>query len=841
MLSVSRVSRRQQRGRLILLKRPERTYFHRKSKEAGPVHAFNPQGSDYLVVGLNSKEIEERKQLGLMNEPFKPPTRTEKEIILGNLLTLFNFLNFGLAFLIIFAGLMKPMHFRNLAFMGVVLSNLFIGIVQGIRAKRTIDRLSILTEPRTFVLRSGEKVEIHVADIVLDDLLLMESGHQMSVDGVVHDCEGFEVDESLLTGESEPVRKKPGERVYAGSLIVAGSARVQVTGVGKNTYAAGITIAAKTEKKQQSELRATLQKILKSLTFVILPIGLLLFISKFSMAHGSLPDVIVSSVAALIGMIPEGLILLTEIAFAVAIINLGKYRVLVQIMPAVEMLARIDTLCLDKTGTLTTGKMLVKSFVPLTDEYDEEALKAVISTCVWQQQTQNATQKALEAYFDKPYAWKVSQRVSFSSKRKWSGVRFEEKGTFLVGASEFILRSQGTGVVDDILVGMASRGQRVILVARAEEPFNEEQDLPGNIEPLCLIGIEDELREDAKKTLDYFKQQQVELKIISGDYPETVSALARRAGFESWDQWIDMSSLEEGSDLSEIVSKYHIFGRVDPYQKKDILEALQLCGHTVAMTGDGVNDVPALRRADCSIAMVSGSSAARASADIVLLENSMSSLIPAVYEGRRVINNIERVASLFLVKTTYSTLLSLLYIFIPETYPVFPIQMTLIGVFTIGVPSFFLALKPDKSRVQGGFFEKILLRAIPAGLSAVGVVMLLEILGPLSYFSDEEKSTMVLLLLGFIGFYVLFRAMLPLNLFKVLLWGTLVSIFSICVFFFPEIFFLEPIISRIAWIYLPLMGVSVLLIYAFEKIGQVGFLQKIRRRLFLRKGKRKNQ
>ena len=814
------------------MKHPARTYLKRNKNGESSNHGYELKRENYVEVGLSEEEVLLRRQRNLINEPFHAPTRSEKEIILANLLTLFNFLNFALAALVIIATMMKPVHFRNLAFMGVVLSNLFIGIVQEIRAKRTIDKLSILTEPKTLVIRNGEKHEIPVDEIVLDDLLFLVSGQQMSVDGTIEECDGFEVDESLLTGESEPVLKNPRDKMFSGSFIVAGNAKVQVTDVGKNTYAAGITLLAKTEKKQRSVLRTTLQKILKVLTIIIIPVGILLFISKFTMEHESFPDVIVSSVAALIGMIPEGLMLLTEIAFAVSIINLGKYKVLVQIMPAVESLARIDTLCLDKTGTLTSGKMLVKAFFPVSGKYAEDELKRITSTCIKEQQTQNATQKALMAYFNEPLAWKVTEKVSFSSKRKWSGVSFEEYGSFLVGAAEFILTGEELNLLEAKISEMASLGQRVLLVAHSDNSFESDLGLPIDLEALCLIGIEDELREDAKRTLDYFKEQQVELKLISGDHPETVSSLAKRAGFENYDQWIDMSRLPEGANLSEIVTKYHIFGRVNPYQKKDILMALQENGHVVAMTGDGVNDVPALRKADCSIAMVSGSDAARASSDIVLLEDNISSLIPSVYEGRRIINNILRVASLFLVKTTYSTMLSVFYIFIPQTYPVFPIQMTLIGVLAIGVPSFFLAIRPNKQRISGNFLERVLLRAMPAGLSAGTSILILELFRTTLQLSDSETSTIALLLLGFVGFFVLFKVMIPLNLTKVLLWVLMVSIFLFIVIFFHELYFIEPVISELAFIYLPLMGLSVLLILIFEKLGKSKGFQNLRKKIF---------
>jgi len=814
------------------VKHPARTGLKRNKNGELSNHGYELKRDNYVDVGLSNEEVMLRKQRKLVNEPFHAPTRSEKEIILSNLLTLFNFLNFALAALVIIATMMQPVHFRNLAFMGVVVSNLLIGIVQEIRAKRTIDKLSILTEPKTLVIRGGEKLEIPVDEIVLDDLLFLVSGQQMSVDGIVEECDGFEVDESLLTGESEAVLKASGEKVFAGSFIVAGNAKVEVTEVGKNTYAAGITLVAKAEKKQRSLLRTTLQQIIKVLTIIIIPIGVLLFISKIRMENEFLPDVIVSSVAALIGMIPEGLMLLTEIAFAVSIINLGKYKVLVQMMPAVESLARIDTLCLDKTGTLTSGKMLVRSFLPVNENDDEDELKRVVSTCIKEQQTQNATQKAMMAYFKESLDWKVAQKVSFSSKRKWSGVSFEKQGSFLIGAAEFILSGEELVRLESKISAMASLGQRVILVAHSNNPFESEQGLPVNLEALCLIGIEDELREDAKKTLEYFREQHVELKIISGDHPETVSSLAKRAGFENYEEWIDMSSLPEGANLVEIVTKYHIFGRVNPYQKKDILIALQKNGHVVAMTGDGVNDVPALKRADCSIAMVSGSDAARACSDIVLLEDNISSLIPSVYEGRRIINNILRVASLFLVKTTYSSLLAVLYIFIPQTYPVFPIQMTLVGALTIGIPSFFLAIRPNKDRISGNFLERVLLRAIPAGLSAGICILVIELLRPSLYLSDTEISTIALLLLGFVGFFVLFKVMIPFNFFKMFLWGILVSIFTFVVVYFHELYFIEPVVSKLAYVYLPLMGLSVVLILIFEKLGKSMGFQKLRKWIF---------
>lgn len=760
----------------------------------------------YLNNGLVEEEVDARIAAGAYNAPQEPLTRTVKEIVRDNLFTLFNFLNFGLAAIILFAATMDASHLKNLGFLGVVFTNLLVGIVQEVKAKETVDKLSLLVEPTSLVLREGQVWRISVHDLVVDDIILLENGQQVSVDAVFIEGKGFELDESQLTGESNSVVKKPGDSVYSGSLVVAGKAKLRVTQVGADTYAAKLAAEAKQEKVQRSELRHSLRKIIRLVSVIIIPIGVALAYSKYHQATDALLDeVLVSSVAALIGMIPEGLILLTEVAFASGTVNLARHKILTQTMSAIEMLARLDVLCLDKTGTITSGQMSVNGIKTISEEYSETDLQQIMGSIAGATEASGGTQEALEAAFRQANGWAVQDVINFSSARKWSAVTFSDHGSWFLGASEFILTEEQREPYLELIHEESAKGHRVLLLAQSKSGIKSPDDptVPDDIEAVGFVILIDEIRKDAPRTLDYFREQGVTLKIISGDNPETVASIAKRAGFEHADEWIDMSTVSPGSNLQEIVTKYHIFGRVNPYQKRAILRALQAEGHTVGMTGDGVNDVPALREADCSIAMVSGSDAARRTADLVLLEDNLSALIPGVYEGRRIINNIERVATLFLVKTVYSSLLSFLYIFIPSPYPIFPIQMTLISSSTIGIPAFFLALKPNKHRVQGSFLHKVFSRSLPAGLSAVAMIVFLDYFSDFLGIANADTSTLATLALGLIGFIVLWKVSRPLTPMRRFLLSVLVIIFTFALVAFPELFYVQPLYSNIIFLAVP--------------------------------------
>lgn len=812
--------------------------------------ADNEEERDYIRNGLDTRACAAREAAGLRNVEQASLTRSEREIIRANLFTLFNILNFVLAGIVLFASLLNLSNLKNLTFLGVVLCNLAIGIFQEIKAKRIVDRLSLLVAAQSLVLREGELREISPFELVVDDLLLLQNGEQVPVDGIYLAGEGFELDESLLTGESDSVEKKPGDEVCSGTTVVSGFALLRVNKVGAETVAANLSKVARSEKKKRSELKQSLFRIIKAVSILIVPLGLALFLSQYFRGDSSLDFTLVSCVAALVGMIPEGLILLTEIAFAVGTTNLSQQRCLVQNMSAIEMLARMDTLCLDKTGTITDGSMRVLALHPLapsgsrvvdgtTEQSEAEAplslltyaefcasselralpedqgeekrryLEGILADLLRNTHSRGATQEALLRFFTKTTGRRCEKIINFSSARKWSGIRFEKEGSWLLGAAEFILPREDYLKVQDQTERFGARGRRVLLLARSTEAFpSGEQLRPADLVPLALIEIEDHIREDAAHTFRYFEEQGVDLKIISGDHPKTLSAIARRASFRRAEDVIDMSRITEHDDLGALVEKYSLFARSNPYQKQALLHALQKKGHIVGMTGDGVNDVPALKEADCSVAMVSGSDAARGSADLVLLNDNLSALIRAVYEGRRVINNIERVASLFLIKTLYSSLLSFIYIFISSPYPLIPIQMAVVSSLTIGIPSFFLALKPNRERVSGRFLDKVLYFSLPPGLTAVLSLLLVQALSlPLSLDSRENGSICLVLLLT-VGFTALYKVSRPLTLPRL---GLLLSLFFTSFF----LFFAFPNALSVADIFSPLL----LLLFLFSSFA----------------------
>ncbi len=717
------------------------------SQTARKVQRFYPDPQE----GLSPAQVEQRVREGLHNGDSGVKSKTEGQIIWENVFTFFNLLNFALALAVILVG--SP---RSALFMGVILSNIVIGSFQGIRAKHTIDKLSLISAPKAHVIRGGQTAAVPVEQVVLDDILLCAAGNQICADATV--CAGeCEVNESLLTGEADPVLKHPGDPLLSGSFVVSGSCSAQVEHVGAENYASQIAGQASGVKKRNSEIMNSIDFIVKIIGFAILPVGGLLFWKQYFVLGDTFQNSVVSTAAAMVGMIPEGLVLLISLAFAVSVIKLSARKTLVQDMYCVETLARVDVLCLDKTGTITEGSMQVDGLEPLsgwTEEQMKEALCALVSSL----SDNNPTFLAVKGFLPQQSPWQAGDLVPFSSARKWSGAYFPGRGSYVMGAGEFIL-GEAFAPIRPQAEACSKNGQRVLLLARCDAPF-DGKELGGQAVPMGLVLISDKLRKEAPATLRYFADQGVDLKVISGDNAVTVANIARKAGLDNADKYVDAATLHTEEDIRRAVKEYAVFGRVTPQQKLSFVKALREDGHTVAMTGDGVNDVLALKEADCS--------------NLVLLDSNFASMPVVVQEGRRSINNLQRSSSLFLVKTIFSALIGVLFIFINYTYPFEPIQQTLISSLTIGVPSFILALEPNNDRLRGKFISNVIRMCIPAALTmTANIVALCALAGPLGL-TSAETSTMAVLMTGMTGFIMLFKVSAPFNTLRgVLFWGLL--------------------------------------------------------------------
>jgi cation-transporting P-type ATPase E len=733
---------------------------------AAPVVQIDP------ARGLTQAEVAQRVAAGQVNDVPEAPSRTLSQIVKGNLFTRFNFLMVSLAAVVIVAG-----SYGDALFLGVVVANTLIGIVQELRAKQTLDKLAVLNAPKARVVRDGEVHDMQVREIVLDDVIDLRTGLQVTADAVVRTADNLEVDESLLTGEADPVVKEPGDQLLSGSFIVAGRGRAQVVHIGKESYAAQLAEEAKRFTLVNSELRNDVNRIILLVTYALVPTAILLFISQFR-STSSWREAVVGAVAGVVGMVPEGLVLLTSVAFAVGVLRLARRRTLVQELPAIEVLARVDVLCLDKTGTITEGALDVSEVRVLegtTKQVVNDALAAFASA----DPDPNATQRALrERFGDDTPPWTVTGRVPFSSTRKWSAAAFGEKGSWVFGAPEMVLGDALTGPIADTVGTEADAGRRVLVFAHGDGPLQGEA-LPAGLQAVALVLLEDRVRPDAHDTLAYFAQQDVTLKVISGDNPRTVAAVATRAGLSGADELMDARELPEDRDaLADAMETHSVFGRVSPHQKREMVKALQSRGHTVAMTGDGVNDVLALKDSDCGIAMASGSEATRAVAQLVLLDSSFAALPMVVSEGRRVINNIQRVASLFLVKTTYSFLLALATGVATFPYPFRPRHLTLISALTIGIPSFFLALAPNDERVRRGFMQRVLGVALPGGLIiAVATLVGYGIARLNDSLTIEQQRTTAVIVAAGIAFTILVRVARPLNPWRLTLVAAMIGLF----------------------------------------------------------------
>ena len=719
--------------------------------------------------GLSSAEVEDRIRMDRTNHMNTSASKSVSDIVKEHSLTYFNFLNLFLAVLVALTG-----QFKNMTFMGVILINTAIGIVQELKVKKLIDQISVMTAARTRVIREGVTKEIDVSDVVIDDVILVESGEQVCADCRLLDATGIEVNESMLTGESRPVKKQAGEELMSGSYLVYGSGVAKVFHVGENNYAATLAKKAKIKKRASSQMQEIIKKIIKIDGVLLIPVGILLYLSQRGIAETT-SDAVVNTVAGVIGMIPEGLVLLTSVSFVLGVGRLARKKALVQEMEAIEALARVNVLCLDKTGTIKTGKLDVVDVVPVQEEQSPEEITTIMGELTWAFDDVNSTQDALRKKFKKIGKWKAEEKIPFSSDRKYRAAFFEEHGGYALGAPEFLV-PENTQLMERVNQ-YSAEGMRVLLLAsatlKAEEMKLEE------VKPLGLIIIEDQIRPEAKDTFAYFREQKVAIKVLSGDNPVTVSQIAGKAGLEGADKYLDARNLpEDFEELREVVEKYAVFGRVRPEQKQNIIKACQANGKVAGMVGDGVNDVLALKDADCGIAMAAGSDAAKQVAHIVLLDSNFASMTNIVGEGRTIISNIEKVSSLYLTKTIYSVLLCLIFIFWQKEYPFIPIQLSWISGVAIGVPSFLLTLEQNQNSISEGFLRHVMRVALPAALTMVGTLVLTEVLSPFWNGEDLLSSLYHLVLGGMVSLIVVYRVCMPMTRYHKVLCVGLTVIFA---------------------------------------------------------------
>ncbi len=781
------------------------------------------------MTGLTDEQVNERIEQGKVNADENPNTRTYKQIVRENTLTFFNFLNLVLLVLVLLVG-----SYKNAFFVCIIIINTLIGIAQEIRAKKTIDKLAILTAKKSIVIREGKKWTVPTEELVLDDLVCLKTGDQVPADAKV--LEGsVEVNESLLTGESDNLPKNVGDELFSGSFVTAGEACCQIIHVGKDNYAAQITSEAKEFKRHNSELKNSLNAILKVISIIIVPLGALLFYKQYYIVGNTFKASVVSMVAGVLGMIPEGLVLLTSVALTLGALVLANKKTLVQELYCIETLARVDTLCLDKTGTITEGTMCVERVEPwsesllrnLTEDKEEpdeggmlqdqeiqsenaetqnpdtgsqteadqaentdetatlqdiHEIEDMMGNLMYVLKDQNATIDALRKRFPTKTSMTPEHIIPFSSDRKYSGAVFEDRGTYLMGAAQFLF-PEGREEILDVCQKYAQEGLRVLTLAHSSQ-MAEGTELPADLEPVALLLLTDVIREEAPDTLKFFDSQEVDLKVISGDDPVTVSAIAKRAGLKNAESYVDATTLETEEDLEEAVSKYSIFGRVTPQQKKEMVQALQKQGHTVAMTGDGVNDVLALKEADCSIAMAQGSDAAKNIANVVLLDSNFASMPHIVNQGRRVVNNIRTAASMFLIKTMFSVMLSLLTIFFGNTYPFEPIQMSLISACAVGIPTFLLAQENNYDKIDHTFLRHVFLNAFPAAITISSCVFAIMLVCQNVYHSNAMLSTACVLVTGWNYMAALKTVYAPLNTYrKVIIYGMQFIFFAAAVIF----------------------------------------------------------
>ena len=744
--------------------------------------------NDVPLHGLTQEEVRARREQGRTNTM---PRRTEggvADILRRNVLTLFNLLNLCLAGLLLWVG-----SHRDMLFLGVVLSNTLIGTIQELRAKRTHDRLQLLSEGRVRVMRDGVECRLSPQELVLDDVVLLSRGDQIPADATVLSGAG-EADESLLTGESAPVSKAAGDTLYSGSFLVSGSVAARLTAVGADSYAGQLQLSARRVKRAQSELMRDMRRIIRWVSVLIVPIGAAMFSRQYASVDLGLRDAVTGTVASMLGMIPEGLILLTSVSLAAGVVALGRRNALVNELFGIETLARTDVVCMDKTGTLTSGEMVLDRTLALNGVPPEE-IAAYMAALLRASSDETPTVRALAEAFPASNAPEIAQAVPFSSARKWSAAQAEGLGSVVLGAPERLLKGEALKQAQ----ALAAQGLRVLALLCAPAPLCGEA-LPEGLVPAALLCLRDALRPNVQKTVRYFGEQGVTLKVISGDSPLTVSHAAAAAGVPGADRMVDLSTIEGEKDYTALSRHYTIFGRVSPQDKQGLIEALRKDGHGVAMVGDGVNDIPALKAADCSIAMAGGSDAACRVAQITLLDADFDVMPRIVLEGRRVINNITRAASLFLVKNIFSLILSVLLLIFPFAYPFAPIQLTLVSSLTIGIPSFVLALQPSRDRVSGSFLRNVIMRALPGGVCTAALIIPLMAFSDGLGFSQDVISTLSTLIAGYSGLVVLFLTCLPLNALRGGLVAAMAVLFAGAVLLLPQVFYLSPVSGGQWWV-----------------------------------------
>ena len=761
--------------------------------------------------GLTKEQVEDRIARGAVNHAVESASKSKKEIICSNIFTYFNLIFFIIAVLLIVVG-----SFRDLTFLPVIIANTAIGIFQELRSKKVLDELTILNAPKNTVLRDGREETVPAEELVLDDILLLKAGSQIPADATVVSGEVL-VNEALITGEADQIQKKNGDTLLSGSFVASGECRARIEKVGKDSYVSQLTLEAKAMNDTElSEMIRSLDRLVKIVGFIILPIGIVLFSQQHFINGASIRDSVTSTVAAVIGMIPEGLYLLASVALAVSVMRLAMQKVLVHNMKCIETLARVDVLCVDKTGTITDNTMSVKKVIPFrseempdaggdaaadaeqtavseeggkaepeTTEAEQEALELAIGDFAAAMATDNITMKAIKDYFQKRSGKRPEKVYSFSSATKYSGAVFED-ASYVLGAPEFILRGQYAAYSERIEY-WGRQGYRVLVFATYEGVLDGEK-LTADVRPMGMILLANPIRENAKETFAYFAEQGVKIKVISGDNPVTVSEVAKEAGIEDAEDYVDASTLTDEKALFAAAERYTVFGRVTPDQKRQLVSAMKGRGHTVAMTGDGVNDVLALKDADCSIAMASGSDAASQVAQLVLLESDFSKMPSVVAEGRRVVNNIERTASLFLVKNIFSLFLSIFSIILMVNYPLEPSQISLISMFTIGIPAFVMSLERNTDQIKGHFLSNVLFKALPGGLTDFLVVSSLYMFCMEFQVSETDVSTSCTIILAIVGLMILYQIASPMTKYHWILWFGMATGLLYCMIFVSRIF-----------------------------------------------------
>ncbi len=766
--------------------------------------------------GLSCAQASELLANGYGNEAVASNAKTTKQIVRENTLTFFNLVFVVLAVLLVIAG-----NFRDMLFLVIAALNSLIGIVQQLRSRATLEKLNLISESRVKVLRDGQLGTVPLHKLVREDIVELGAGDQIPADGPVMSGQ-VTVNEALITGEADPITKNPGDKLLSGSFVVSGKCRARMDHVGAESYASRLALEAKADQGAgKSQMMQSLDRLIRVIGFALIPIGIALFWNEFVVQEGSFSESVSSVVAALTGMIPEGLYLLTSVALAVSVMRLAQRKTLVHEMSAVETLARVDVLCVDKTGTITLPEMSVQDVVCLDEEeYPSAKVEEILNAYYRVMDADNDTARAMAERFDKPSPWQAERTVPFTSANKWSAVVFRGHGSYVVGAPEFILQEDYKHI-QPLVAPYQAQGNRVLLLAKCDTPPTAD-GLSGIIQPVALAVLANPIRPEAPDTFRYFTQQGVHVKVISGDNPETVSQVAQQAGIEGADRFVDAASLRQPEDYDRAVREFTVFGRVTPDQKRKLVKALQKAGHTVAMTGDGVNDVLALKDANCGIAMASGSEAACQVAQLVLLDSNFAAMPHVVEEGRRVINNIQRSAALYLVKNILSFFLSLITLFAGFPYPFNPIQITLISALTIGIPSFVLALEPNHEMVRGKFMQNVLRRALPGGLTNIVLIVGIELFTMAFTFERATLSTLATIIMGEVGLLVLYYISKPMDWKRWLLLGSMATAFVVIVLGFGSFFEITPLDFQSGLVIVVFLMLTPSVIWVFERLFELG-------------------